>query len=174
MAVDGAQFAVLVGPIVPDGDALVVQGLDVGVAGEEPQKFVDDGFQVQLLGRQQRKAGAQVEPHLIAEDALGAGAGAVALEHAFGPDVTEQVEVLLHERSVTRPRNRGIADFTPLGRRRKGRVKIPVDRGDGSSVNLLIFHLEKNGGTTIIGYGPEETEARRMGCIEQGRHQILS
>ncbi len=100
MAVDGAEVAVLIRPFVPDFDARLVQGLDVGVAGEEPQQLMDDGFQVQLLGRQKREAGAQVEPHLITENAHRPGAGAVALGNALVADVTEKVEILFHGRGT--------------------------------------------------------------------------
>jgi hypothetical protein len=44
--VDGAQFAALVRPFVPNGDAMLVEIFDVGVAGEEPQQLMDDGFDV--------------------------------------------------------------------------------------------------------------------------------
>ena len=43
MAVHRTQVSVLIGPFVPDGDAVVLQELDVGVSGEEPQELVDDG-----------------------------------------------------------------------------------------------------------------------------------
>jgi hypothetical protein len=44
--VDRPQFAALVRPVVPNGDAMLVEIFDVGVAGEEPQQLVDDGFEV--------------------------------------------------------------------------------------------------------------------------------
>ena len=40
--IDGTEVAIRVGPFVPDGDFVVVQILDVGVAAEQPQQFVDD------------------------------------------------------------------------------------------------------------------------------------
>src|SRR3546814_4430562 len=66
-AIDRAQLALRVGPVVPDADAVALQVGDVGVALEEPQQFVDDRFQVQLLGGQQREALGQVEAHLVAD-----------------------------------------------------------------------------------------------------------
>ena len=59
LAVDRAEVAVLVGPFVPDGDAVLVEIVDVGVAAQEPQQLVDDGLQMQLLGGDQRKAVAR-------------------------------------------------------------------------------------------------------------------
>jgi hypothetical protein len=97
VAVDGAEIALLVGPFVPDGDAVVLQVLDVGVAPQEPEQFVDDGLEVDLLGGEQGKALAQVEAHLVAEYREGAGAGAVVLAGAVGHDVTQEVEVLPHQ-----------------------------------------------------------------------------
>ena len=76
-AVHRAQFAVFVGPLVPDGDAVVAQVPDIRLAPEEPQQLVNDGFQVQFLGGQHGEVPAQVETHLVAEHAQGAGAGAV-------------------------------------------------------------------------------------------------
>ena len=35
---------------------MLVQVFDVGVAAQEPEQFVDDRFDVELLGREQRKA----------------------------------------------------------------------------------------------------------------------
>ena len=96
MAVDRAEIAALVGPFVPDADAVLLQIFDVGVAGQEPEQLVDDRFQVQLLGGDQRKAVGEIEAHLMAEHRQRAGAGAVALLHAVGEDVLHQVEILAH------------------------------------------------------------------------------
>ena len=51
---------------------------------QEPEQLVDDRLEVQLLGGDERKAGGQIEAHLVAEHAERAGAGAVGLAHAFG------------------------------------------------------------------------------------------
>ena len=42
----------------------------------------------------------QVEPHLVAEDAAGAGAGAIGLHGAGGQDAIHQIQVLLHGSSL--------------------------------------------------------------------------
>src|SRR6185369_13985334 len=95
--VDRPEIAVLVGPFVPDADAVLLQVGDVGVALQEPQQFVDDGLEMQLLGGNHREAPAQVETHLPAENGARAGAGAVGFVMAVFEHVTHQVEVLLHE-----------------------------------------------------------------------------
>ena len=75
---------------------------------QEPQKLVDDGAQVQLLGGHQRKAGCEIEAHLIAEYAQGAGAGAVVLARAVLADVAQKIEILPHY-AFTRPNCRSAA-----------------------------------------------------------------
>jgi hypothetical protein len=45
-SVDWPEFAGFVRPLVPNRDAMLVEMFDVGVAGEEPQQLVDDGFEV--------------------------------------------------------------------------------------------------------------------------------
>src|SRR5262249_37555951 len=67
LAVNRTKITILVGPFVPDGDAVVVEILDVGVTGEKPQQFMDDRFQMQFLRGHQRKAVAEIEAHLMPE-----------------------------------------------------------------------------------------------------------
>ena len=95
-AVDRAQVAVLIGPLVPDRHTVVVQIRDIGIALQKPQKLVDDGFGVNLLGRDHRKPVGQVEPHLVAEHAVGARARAVVLPDAGFADTPHKIEILLH------------------------------------------------------------------------------
>ena len=83
IAIDRAQFAIRVGPFVPDGDAMLLQPMHIGLAAQEPEQLIDDGFQVHFLGGDQGKAVGQIEAHLMAEDGARAGAGAVALFHAL-------------------------------------------------------------------------------------------
>src|SRR3546814_7617638 len=78
---------------------MALQVGDVGVPREEPQQFMDDRLEMQLLGGQQREALGEVEAHLVAEQALGAGAGAVALVDALVANPAQEVEVLFHGRS---------------------------------------------------------------------------
>src|SRR5690349_15090745 len=96
MTVNRTEIAAGVRPFIPDRDAVLLQIADIGVAGEEPQQLVDDRLDMQLLGRDQREALAEVEAHLVAEHALGAGARAVALDDALVENVLQQVVILLH------------------------------------------------------------------------------
>ena len=99
--VDRPEVAVLVSPFVPDADAVFLQVSDVGVALQEPQQFMNDGFQMQLFGRHHRKAAREVEAHLPAENGAGAGAGAVGFVVPVFQNVAHQVVVLLHGRRLS-------------------------------------------------------------------------
>ena len=55
MTIDRPQVAALVGPIIPNAHAVLLQVFDVGVAGQEPKQLVYDRFQMQFLGREQGK-----------------------------------------------------------------------------------------------------------------------
>ena len=82
-SVHRAQFAVFIGPLVPDGDSMVAQVAYVRFSLKKPQQFVDDGLEMQFLGGQRRERPAQVEAHLVAEDTQRAGAGAVRFRCAL-------------------------------------------------------------------------------------------
>ena len=59
VAVDRAELAVGVGPLVPDRHAGRLQRAHVGLAAQEPEQLVDDRLGVHLLGRHQREPGAR-------------------------------------------------------------------------------------------------------------------
>ena len=96
MAIDRSEVSVFVGPFIPDRHSVVLQVLDIRIPGDEPEKFIDDGFQVDFLCRQEGKSFRQVETHLVSENALGADAGTVGFHDAVFADMTKQVEVLFH------------------------------------------------------------------------------
>src|SRR5258705_4013011 len=95
-AVDRAQLAVRIRPFVPDRDAMLAQSGDVGVAAPDTQQLRHHGAHVDLLGGDQREAAGEIEVHLVAKHRQGAGAGAVILAHALGPDPAHQLQVLFH------------------------------------------------------------------------------
>ena len=96
MTIDGTEFAVFVGPLVPDADTVLLEVFHVGVALEEPEELVDDGLQMELLCGEQGETVVEVITRLGAEDADGAGTCAVTLLCAFGEDAVENVEILFH------------------------------------------------------------------------------
>ena len=98
VAIDVSQTAVGVGPFVPDADAVVLQVFYVGVAVEEPQQFVDNRLEVQLLGGEQGETVGQVEAHLMPEDAQSACTRTVAFRCALVENAAQEVLVLFHGR----------------------------------------------------------------------------
>jgi hypothetical protein len=126
-AIDRSEFAVGVGPLVPDGHAVLAQPADVGVTAQKPQQLDDDRAQVQLLGRDQREALRQIETQLPADHAAGAGAGAVGLHRAVLEHVAQQIEVGLHGQEPTR-RRRGRL------RRARGVRSERIRRGRGRAL----------------------------------------
>ncbi len=58
---------------------------------------MDDGFNVQLLGRQQRKTILQVEPHLMTEYAQRSRSGTVGFARPVLANTGQKIEILLHE-----------------------------------------------------------------------------
>ena len=61
---------------------------------------MDYRFQMQLFGRQNRKAMAQVKTHLMAEHGQSAGAGSVVALYAMVQHMLKQFKVLPHMPSV--------------------------------------------------------------------------
>ncbi len=96
LAIDRAKVAILVGPFVPDGDAVVVEIFDVGVAGQEPQELMDDRLQMQLLGGGDGKTVGKVKAHLVAEHRTRPGAGAIATISTVFQHMLQKVEILAH------------------------------------------------------------------------------
>ena len=96
ITVDGPQVAFGRGPFVPDGHSVFVQVADIGIPREEPQQFVDDGAQMELLGSEQWETLGQVETHLVAEDTLRPRPRPVALHGSLLHDFIEQFEILAH------------------------------------------------------------------------------
>ena len=86
-----AEVTIFIGPLIPDAHTIVLQVFHIGVASEEPQEFMDDRLEMQLLGSEAGETLLKVETHLVAKHADGAGAGAVALLYTFGEDTVEQV-----------------------------------------------------------------------------------
>ena len=92
MAVDWTELAsFIIAPFVPDVNVLRLQRLLVGVTADEPQQFLDYASRKHLLGCDQREAFAEVESHLMSENADCACARAVFLSGSFGQDSSFKV-----------------------------------------------------------------------------------
>ena len=79
---------------------MALQPFDIGVAAQEPQQFIDDRFQMHLFGGDQREARRQVVAELMAEQAAGAGSGAIGLVRALLENQAQQVLVRGRDRHV--------------------------------------------------------------------------
>ena len=58
---------------------------------------MNDRLGVQLLGREQRKSGAEVEAHLVAEDRQRSGARTIVLALTVVAHVAHEIEVFAHQ-----------------------------------------------------------------------------
>ena len=93
----GAQLTIVaIGVIIPDMHTVAHQVADVRIARQEPQQFVDHALQEDLFGGEQRESLAQIEAHLVAENALCACTCAVALHCALVDNAAQQIEICFH------------------------------------------------------------------------------
>ena len=100
-SVDGTEFSGFgVRPFIPDRDPCLLERPDVALPADEPEKFSNHRFQVNFLGGQERKPGAEIEPDLAAEEGASAGSGAIGLRDAILENVPQQFEVGLHRASA--------------------------------------------------------------------------
>ena len=93
-AVHRTQLAVLVRPLVPDADPVVLEPGHVRRPREEPEEFADHRLEVHALRRDQREALGQVVAQLPSEHRASARAGAVTLGGALTHNARQQVLVL--------------------------------------------------------------------------------
>ena len=96
MTVDGPQLTIFIRPCVPYGDPVFCKILDVGVTSQEPKQFMNNRLEMQFLGGENRKPFSQVKTHLMAEDTLGSGAGAIATKHSSLTHIAKKIKILLH------------------------------------------------------------------------------
>src|ERR1700676_1284119 len=72
------------------------QVVDIGVPLQKPEQFINDTFHMYFLGGCQWKSFLEIEPHLIPETTLCAGAGAIRFMNTFIQNMLKKIEVLLH------------------------------------------------------------------------------
>ena len=98
-AIDRAEFAVFIGPFVPDRDTVVFQGFRIRVSCDEPEQLVNDAFHMELLGRKERESGSlprEVETQLPSEDAASTRSRSVAFVDAVVENVLKQIQIGSH------------------------------------------------------------------------------
>ena len=106
MTINGTKVSVFIRPLVPDRHVVVVQIFDVGRAREEPEEFVDDRAQVELLRRHERKAFRERKAHLAAEKRPGAGAGSIGLMGPLFKNLPKERFVLIGCHQLLRSKKR--------------------------------------------------------------------
>ena len=77
LTVHGPEIAVSVGPLIPDGDLLIFEILNVGIAFKKPEELVYDRFKVNLLRRDKRKSVRDIESHLPTKHRVRPDSGAI-------------------------------------------------------------------------------------------------
>ncbi len=75
---------------------MLLQPAHIGLAAQEPEQFIDDRLEMQLLCRQQREAVPEIEPHLMAENRKRSGSRAVPLFDPVGKDMFQQFLIFAH------------------------------------------------------------------------------
>src|SRR5690606_12087263 len=94
LAIDWPKVAIGARPLVPYGNAALLQPSCVGFAAQEPEQFIDDRLQVQSLGGEQRKPAVERRPHLEAERGECAYAGSVRFVFAMLKDMLKMIQIL--------------------------------------------------------------------------------
>src|ERR1019366_1950788 len=77
------QFSLLIGPLIPDMDVVLLQIVYVGIALQKPEQFINNGSCMQLLCGHKWEACTQIEAHRMAENAQGSGSCAVLFSGSF-------------------------------------------------------------------------------------------
>ena len=114
-AVDSAQVALIVGPLVPDFDFVFIQVANVGVTTQKPKEFVHDGFEVHFFGGEKGEGLRQVKPHLVAKNRQSASARAIVSFHTLIENFFHKIVIGFHSdgelltslRPLSRPNARG-------------------------------------------------------------------
>jgi len=95
------EIAVLVGPLVPDLDAVFLKPADVCLSAQEPQQLVDDCVVVDLLAGDEGKPLGQIKTDLSTKHAFRAGAGSISFFSAMYKHVFEEIFVLCCSQCVS-------------------------------------------------------------------------
>lgn len=67
-AIDGTEVPIFICPFVPNGNAVFLEVSDIGIAFEEPKKFVNDRAEVEFFCGEEREGFAQRVAGLGTED----------------------------------------------------------------------------------------------------------
>ncbi len=95
--IDGAEVAIFICPFVPDADFVFLEITNVGVATEEPKKFMNDAAKMKLLGGDDGESCAEIIAALLAKNGIGTSARAVLTVAAVGEDFMKEALVFEHK-----------------------------------------------------------------------------
>ena len=87
IAINWSKITLVIRPLIPNPDSVILEVLDVGIALQKPKQLMDNGTQVQFFGRQYRKAILLIKPHLLSKTANGARFSAVLSQRSMGKQV---------------------------------------------------------------------------------------
>ena len=76
-AVNRTQFAICIGPLVPDTDSVFLEIANIGFSLQKPKQFMDNAFRMHLFSGNQWKSFGEIEAHLIAKNTDGTGSGTI-------------------------------------------------------------------------------------------------
>ena len=96
VAVNRAQIAIFIRPFIPNGNVVVFQVFDVGIAFEKPKQLMNNRAQMQFFGSQQRKAFTQIKTHLVTKHGTRAGAGTVGFVDTIVENMAHKVVIGFH------------------------------------------------------------------------------
>src|SRR5262249_4173258 len=116
--VHGAELALLVRPLIPDADAMLVQPGGVRIVTQEPEQLADYRANVNLLRRDEREALREIEAHLATEERERAGASAIGLACAGVSHLAHHVQIGFHRRASLIATARGCRSALRADRRR--------------------------------------------------------
>jgi hypothetical protein len=75
---------------------VLLQIPDIGIARQKPQQLMNDGFQMQLFGRNEGKTLTERKPHLMTKNRQCSGPSAVVFLDPTAEDEFHQVKILTH------------------------------------------------------------------------------
>ena len=78
-AINWPELTVIVGPVIPDRNAVLFEIANVRIAAQKPQELMHDRLNVQLLGCNQWKSLAEIEAHLVTENTKRSCPGSIIL-----------------------------------------------------------------------------------------------
>ncbi len=99
MAVNRPQFTLLIRPVVPDSNSILIQVTDVRVPCQKPEQLVNNRFRVKFLGRHKGKTTFQIKTHLVSKDASDSGPGTIFLLSSAVENLVQQLQINLHRKN---------------------------------------------------------------------------